>query len=265
MCGGDLGEACMLKFSWSGLVGWMRNSFRKKRLAGASRHIAHLVIVPDGDRRWAKEKGLPGKVGHEAMARLFPEIVDGVFCLGIHTLTLSLFSTENWDRDPKEIAYLMEIFFELIGELESIAAKHNAAIVFIGRRDRIPKKLADLQHHVEDATKDLKNHILNIAIDYGAFDELQRALQKIVSSCKKEDILGGQVLVADYLDTARQPHPFPDLFIRFGKVQRISGFLPLQGSYAEFCFPPLYFPDATVQTIYTAIEEFGRRKRTFGK
>lgn len=223
----------------------------------------HLVIIPDGNRRWAKDRGLPSLEGHRRGFEITPKIARAARDFGIHTLTIWAFSTENWNRSRKEVNYLMKMYEWFIDKHLDEAKKDSVRLVHLGRKDRIPESLAQKIRQAEAETKNNTKNILNIALDYGGRDELLRTIKKIVDDkVKAEEI--DEELVKSYLDTHDQPFPYPDLLIRTSGEQRTSGILPWQESYVELYFGEDHFPDFTPEKLRDAIIDYSSRDRRFG-
>lgn len=223
-------------------------------------NVNHIAIIPDGNRRWAKQRGLPSLEGHRRGFEAATEISKRIRELGISTTTIWAFSTENWKRTQEEVSYLMDIYCMLIDRDLKEAIENEVKITHLGSKDRIPQKLLKQIQNAEEQTREFKKFYLNIAIDYGGRDELIRAIQKV-----KDPTLLTSETFEDYLDTKDQPYPNPDLIIRTSGEMRTSGFLPWQGVYAEYIFLEKYFPDMAPNDIDKAVEEYESRQRRFGK
>lgn len=223
----------------------------------------HIAIVLDGNGRWARSRGLPVTKGHKAGASAVRVILDTARDLGVHTVTLWGFSTENWKRPPTEVQKILGLVkYYLQKELVN-AKKQGVRFYHIGRRDRLPKDLLSWIKRAEEETKDNTKYVLNIALDYGGRDEIIRAVKKIVDD-KIPSLKINEEFFASYLDTAKQPYPYPDLFIRTSGEQRTSGFLPWQMVYTEFYFEQDHLPDMTPEKLKAAILDYSRRRRRFG-
>lgn len=238
----------------------------------------HIAIIPDGNRRWAKKRGLPTFEGHrQGFNRVVP-LIRTARDLGIHTLTLWAFSTENWSRDRAEINYLMKLYEKLVDENLAQAKKESARIYHLGRKDRLPKSLVKRITEAEKGTVKNNKYVLNIALDYGGQDEILRTTEKIV-----KNILDKKIKITDlsknenqdtqspplyfyrrFLDTGDQPYPYPDLIIRTSGEQRLSGLLSWQSAYAELYFEKDHFPDFTPGKLKAAVEAYSTRQRRFG-
>jgi undecaprenyl diphosphate synthase len=244
----------------------------------------HLAIIPDGNRRWARGRGQHTFYGHLRGFDLMPDLVRASREMGVHTLTLWVFSTENWDRDPEEVAYLMKLFEQMVERSLEDAHEQQARMVHLGRKDRVPDSLLRKIVRSEVETRDYGRHVLNIALDYGGHDELNRAIARLVgglttaasSTARNETPLDWQAVVgtyaarypifglAEFLDTAGQPYPLPDLLIRTSGEQRTSGLLNWQTAYTEYYFEPDHFPDFSLEKLRQAILDYSRRRRRFG-
>jgi len=224
----------------------------------------HIAIIPDGNRRWAKEHGLPSLEGHRRGFDVAIKIGRKIRSMGVHTLTMWAFSTENWNRTKDEVNYLMKMYGVFIDRNLKEALKEKIRIIHLGRKDRISNKLLKRIQNSEEKTKNFKNYILNIALDYGGRDEIVRSIKKnskfkIQNSNLTEDNFN------DFLDTHDQPHPNPDLIIRTSGEQRTSGLMIWQAAYAEYIFLKKHFPDVKDKDIELSIEEYSKRQRRFGK
>jgi undecaprenyl diphosphate synthase len=224
----------------------------------------HIAIIPDGNRRWAEEHGLPTLEGHRRGFDVAVKIGIKIRSLGVHTTTVWAFSTENWNRTEEEVSYLMRMYETFIEKNLKEALKEKIRIIHLGRKDRISKKLLERIKNSEEKTKDFKNHILNIALDYGGRDEVIRAVEKIKNQKSKIRNLSENNF-NQFLDTANQPYPNPDLIIRTSGEQRTSGLMIWQAAYAEYIFLKKHFPDIKNDDIQSAVEEYSARQRRFGK
>ncbi|WKZ25565.1 MAG: polyprenyl diphosphate synthase [bacterium] len=223
----------------------------------------HIAMILDGNRRWARSRGLHTLQGHKAGFEAGLKIAQAARDWGVHTFTVWGFSTENWDRDPKEISYLMTLYKGMAREVGKRADKEQIRFVHLGRKDDLPRDLVKVFTDLEAKTKNYKNHVFNAAINYGGHDEILRATRKIINDgVKAEDL--DRDLFASYLDTGDQPYPYVDLFVRTSGEQRTSGFLPWQLNYAEYSWELGHLPDMTPQKLKDLIIDFSRRRRRFG-
>jgi len=194
--------------------------------------LNHLVIIPDGNRRWAKAHGKTVAEGHKTgiIGVALPLLVQILERFTIHTITWWLFSTDNWNRDTKEIDYLMKLFGIFIQEVKKLSPKYNCKVLFLGRRDRLPAELVQTMQDCEKSTSHFSEHIINLAIDYSGKDEISRAITSMVANGDKVENLD------KYMDSHLQKYPQPDLLIRSSGTLRLSGYGLWQISYTEFFF-----------------------------
>lgn len=226
----------------------------------------HVAIIPDGNRRWAKERGLPDLEGHRRGTEAFTQVAKAARELGVHTFTAWGFSTENWNRSAMETKALMQIFESSLTETIAEAKKYGVRIYHLGRKDRLPKTLVARLTQAEEETKAFTNYVFNIALDYGGQDEILRAILKVFEAMKKGELKPEDLPnnFKNFLDTRDQPYPYPDLIIRTGNEKRLSGLYCWQGAYAELYWEPAYFPDFTPEKLRAALEDFSQRHRRFG-
>lgn len=250
------------------------------RLSGA-KIPTHLAVIPDGNRRWAAAHEETATVGHRAGFEVAKRL--SRFCrkIGIHTVTVWAFSTENWRRSREEVALLMGLFEEWIDDLTGEAVEEEVRVVHLGRKEGVPaSSLADATaaglpeglpgsllraiHEIEDKTASFERNVINLAINYGGADEISRAIEKLIDFARRTGSQEGELEIEDFLDTASQPHPNPDLVWRTSGEFRLSGFLPIQGAYAEMIFTPKYFPDLDEDDVIETVLEYSARVRRFG-
>ena len=227
----------------------------------------HIAIIMDGNRRWAKQRGLDVIIGHQKMAKEGIErVVRAAIDLKVEYLTLWAFSTENWNRDPREIGALMQIFRDIFKEQAGELAKLGVKINTLGDLSRFDQ---DIQTNIkiwQEKTKDNHTLNLNIALNYGGRDEILRAVEKITKDVKAGKLSTEKLTVdqfTSYLDTAGMPDP--ELIIRTSGEQRMSGFLLWQSNYSEFYFTDTLMPDFDKAELEKAIADFNSRKRRFGQ
>ena len=225
----------------------------------------HIAIIMDGNRRWAKNKGLNTKDGHKSGADNLEEI--SKFCneIGIKYLTVYAFSTENWKRSKEEVSALMAILKLHLNSFFKEKNKQNIKINVIGNINELSKSL---QKSIKDAMETTKNNTgltLNIAFNYGGRAEITRAVKIIAEKVKNNEISIQDIdenLISNNLYTAGQPDP--DLLIRTSKELRTSNFLPWQSTYSELYFPDRHWPEFSKEDLLCAIKEFQSRNRRFG-
>jgi undecaprenyl diphosphate synthase len=224
--------------------------------------VAHAVaIIMDGNGRWAAARGLSVADGHRAGSRALRPIVETAIDLGVESLVVYAFSTENWTRSADEVSALMEIFGETIDrELADLAAE-GVRTRFLGRRDRAPEWLQARMAELERATADKSRISLWIAFDYGGRAELVEAARRLVESGVEPDEIDEGTL-ARFLYAPEMPDP--DLVVRTSGERRISNFLLWQSAYAEYVFTDTLWPDFGPDEFRAAIEEYASRRRRFG-
>ena len=221
----------------------------------------HVVIIPDGNRRWAREKGWKAWIGHKFggdFDRLMA-IFDQCKRLGIRYLTFWAMSTENWDRDSRELKYIFNLIKNVLQKSEKVWQENEIRFRHFGRRDRLPKDLMAIIADQEEKTKDHNKLYLQLCLDYGGRDEIVRAVNKVLQSGVKSI---NETSFLNYLDSADIPDP--DFIIRTSGEKRTSGIMPFQGVYAELYFTNVYFPDFDAEHFYHAIVDYSQRVRRFG-
>ncbi len=243
-----------------------------------SKHIKHVAVIPDGNRRWARAHNLPPFAGHKKGFDVAVKIAKKARSLNIHTFTLWAFSTENWNRSKDEVNYLMGLYLRLVDKFKEDLLKEGVRFYHLGRKDRLPKKLLDKLSGLEKETAGNSRFILNVCLDYGGQDEILRAIRKVCHAWKKGEIEIDELSEEEgkywgkypyfkfrrFLDTGDQPYPYPDLIIRTSGEQRTSGFLIWQSVYSELYFEKKYFPDFTPRRFERIVLEFLKRDRRFG-
>jgi undecaprenyl diphosphate synthase len=224
----------------------------------------HIAMILDGNRRWARARGLKPWEGHYHGFKAVEKLAYASRQLGVHTFTVWAFSTENWERPKEEIDAIMNLFRRALKEKEKEFHKDKVALVHLGRKDRLPLDIQKELIRIESETaKYAKRHIFNLAVDYGGRSEIVRAAQKAIESGIEASELSEKTF-EKFLDTYKQPYPDPDLFIRTSGEQRTSGLLPWQMVYAEFYFDSTHLPDFSPEKLREAVIDFSRRRRRFG-
>lgn len=225
----------------------------------------HVAIIMDGNGRWAKRRGLPRTLGHRAGVETIREIVKASSNLGIKYLTLYAFSTENWKRPTEEVNTLMSLLLEFLRKEIMELHKNNVVVKAIGNISELPRQCIDELSRAYELTKNNKGLCLNLALNYGARDEIKKAMINIACEVKKGNISLDAInekLISDYLYTRGIPDP--DLLIRPSGEYRISNYLLWQIAYTEFWFSDIYWPDFKPIHLYSAILDYQSRDRRFG-
>lgn len=226
----------------------------------------HIAIICDGNRRWAKKRRMPAFFGHKyAVDNTIEELINTSLEIGLEYLTFWIFSTENWDRDPAEIDWLMNLFRKIFDEKIESYHQRGIKLVHIGNKAGLAKDIQEKIDKSIEKTKDNTKMTVILAMNYGGRDEIIRANQRMFAKInsgefKIEDL--SEKNFGQFLDTAGMPDP--ELIIRPGGEQRLSGFMSWQQQYAEFVFAQVPFPDFKGQELRDAIVEFQKRERRFG-
>jgi len=235
-------------------------------LTDSTNKLQHIAIIMDGNGRWAKKRGLPRSVGHKKGAEVVKEITRAAGELGVKYLTLYAFSTENWRRDPEEVATLMGLLRDYLkSDLKEIQ-ENGVRIIFIGERQMLDADIVEQMAKIEAETAHNDKMTLCIAISYGARQEIVNAARKIAVLARRGDILPEDVDIKMFSDMLyTKDVPDPDLVIRTSGEQRISNYLLWQIAYAEFFFTPTLWPDFGKEELERIINDFNTRERRYGK
>jgi len=227
----------------------------------------HVAIIMDGNRRWARQHGLEASLGHQKMVDDgIEEVVKAAKKLGIKYLTLWALSTENWNRDPKEIQFLMKLFRQVFGNQAKKLHEEGVKIQAIGDLSRFDQDIQDkIAKWVKETEQNTEITVV-FALNYGGRDEVLRAVEKIGRAIKQGKLPAKKLTAkqfTQYLDTAALPDP--DLIVRAGGERRLSGFLLWQNNYSELYFTDVLMPDFNGEQLEKAVKDFNQRKRNFGK
>ncbi len=227
-----------------------------------STNLQHIAIIMDGNRRWAKERNLPSAMGHKKGVDALKAALKACHKFGVKYLTVYAFSTENWNRKPEEVAFLMELLANTIkNELKELH-ENGVVINFIGDLTKLNPKLQKILYDAMDYTKNNTGVRLQIAFNYGSRDEIVNAVKHIIEKgAKPEDIT--EDLISKELYT--KDIPDPDLLIRTGGEMRVSNYLLWQIAYSEFLVMKEFWPEFDEELLSKAIFEFGHRQRRYGK
>ena len=225
----------------------------------------HIVVFPDGNRRWAKQQGLDSLEGHRVGYRKLINLCQWSKDRGVKVITAFGFSTENWNRSKREVDYLMELLEEGLRKdflQDSKLRDMGVRVKIIGQKERLPASLQEVIKEVEESTKDNTNLYLNLGISYGGRWDIVQATQQIIKQgVKPEDVT--EDMLGEHLSTAGLSEP--DLVIRAGGEKRLSNFVLWQAAYAELYFSPKYWPAFEEEDLDLAFEEYAKRQRRFGK
>ncbi len=225
----------------------------------------HIAIIPDGNRRWARRGELDLVKGHERGAKQIRNIVQAAIELGIKTITLYSFSTENWRRSPEEVEYLMQLMkinlMQCCKELQEVGMRLDT----IGDLSGLPADILPVIEQAKQAGRDHDKFTLVLAINYGSRDELKRVTQKIAREVASGTLSPEEITeqtISDHLDTA--PYGDPELFIRTSGEMRVSNYLLWQICYTEIYITDVLWPDFSSQHLLEAVQAYQERQRRLG-
>ncbi len=226
----------------------------------------HVGVILDGNRRWARLAGLETVQGHQAGADRIADLVRWCEELGINVVTLWMLSTDNLDRDEREVADLLEIIASVVGAL---ARTHRWRLQMVGELDLLPPAIAERLRAAEDLTRDITGVHINIAVGYGGRHEIAGAVRELVRESLEEGASAEELVdaitvesIARHLYTKGQPDP--DLLIRTSGEQRLGGFLLWQSAHSEFHFTEAFWPDFRRVDFLRALRSFSERERRLG-
>jgi undecaprenyl diphosphate synthase len=220
---------------------------------------AHIAVIMDGNRRWARERGLPVLAGHKKVADdILEPLIEYAAKRGVKYMTFWAFSTENWSRSHQEVSGIMRIFRHVIKKRWARLHEKGVRVKVIGDISKFSPDIQEALEKVVEQTKNNNTITAVFALNYGGRDEILRAIKK-VSDNKK--------LTSDSLSTRLDTNgiPDPDLIVRTGGEERLSGFLIWQSQYSELYFPKWYMPEFTPDKLDEVLEEYAKRQRRFGK
>jgi undecaprenyl diphosphate synthase len=219
---------------------------------GSNSNPLHAAIIMDGNGRWATSRGLPRVAGHRAGVEALRRTVEACADLGIGTLSVYAFSSDNWRRPSTEVSALMKLFHAYLRREQAKCVENGVRVSVIGRRDRLSRMLLPVIESCEQATAPGRKLHLRLAVDYSSRDAIVRAAAKLRKNPTRENLsglLGGKDV---------------DLLIRTGGEKRLSDFLLWECAYAELVFMPVMWPDFGTSDLAAAIDEFRSRERRFG-
>ncbi len=222
--------------------------------------LRHLGFIVDGNRRWAKERGLPTIEGHRRGEARLKEVIQKLQTTEVEFVTFYVFSTENWQRSPEEVRYLMRLVSESLTRLGKTAAKQNLRIAILGRAEPVEPELWQKLLAIEQSTQDNTGLTVAFCFNYGGHWEIADAASRAVAAGETEftpEILRGYLYHPEIPDL--------DLIVRTSGEERLSGFMLWRAAYAELLFFDKFFPDFVAADCDTIIKEFHARSRRFGK
>ena len=220
--------------------------------------LRHIAIIMDGNGRWAKRRLMPREYGHKAGAANFKKVVRHCGDIGIETVTVYAFSTENWSRPKHEVDAILKLLKEYLDGCENEREAQDIRYCFIGDRSVLSAELQTRINRIEQVSAGRKL-TLNVALNYGGRDEIVTACNRLIAAGKthvtKDDI-------SSALYTAASPDP--DLIVRTGGELRLSNFLLWQAAYAELYFTDVLWPDLSADDVDEAVRQFYARQRRYG-
>ena len=242
---------------------WLEESIKKGGIP------THIAVIMDGNRRWARKRGLYPWLGHRFGAEKVDELIEWCINLGIKVITIYALSTENLKRSKRELDEILRLLKEKSLEYvnDERLHKHGVRVKVIGRKDLLPRDVRDALEKLEEATSKYNNLYLNLAVAYGGRAEIVDASKNLI-----KDVLAGKVKVDEidetvlerYLYTSDIPNHEPDMIIRTSGEERISNFLLWQSAYSELVFLDVYWPEFRKIDLMRAIRTYQTRVRRFG-
>ena len=229
---------------------------------GVPRHVA---VIMDGNGRWAIGRGLPRTEGHRAGVAALRRIVKHSAKRGVQILTLFSFSSENWNRPPAEVGFLMGLLERFVRRDLAEIHRQNVRVTMIGEREGLDPSILGLIEEGEALTRENTGMTLVVAFNYGGRNEIARAVRRLAADVAAGTLAPQDITedsISGYMDTAALPDP--DLIIRTSGEQRLSNFLLWQAAYSEFYFADLHWPDFDECALDSAFEAFAARDRRFG-
>jgi undecaprenyl diphosphate synthase len=225
----------------------------------------HIAFIMDGNRRWAKQRGLPSSAGHWKGANVLHQTVRTAADMGVKVVTAYAFSTENWNRTESEVHALMDLFDSYLLSQRDLMVEEGVRLDMIGDPDRLPSHVRKTFEETKRATAGGDRIDLVLAINYGGRDEIRRAAIRLLEEYQDRPFPISALTEGDFaqhLDTSRWPDP--DLLIRTSGVQRLSNFLLWQFAYSEIYVTDVLWPDFSVQELSRAVQSYHQRRRNRG-
>lgn len=222
----------------------------------------HLAFILDGNRRWAKARGLPTLFGHQRGYRTFLKMVDASFERGVNYVSAFIFSTENWSRTKEEVDYLMDLALKVFTTDLKKVHKKGIRICWFGIKDKLSQKHLTAIANAEELTKDNTNGTLCVCFNYGGKQEIVDATKRLIASGVNAD----KITEEDIEKNLYHPEvPNVDLMVRTSNEHRISNFLLWRLAYSEFMFVKKHWPSFSTKDLDKVLEEYASRTRRFGK
>jgi undecaprenyl diphosphate synthase len=224
----------------------------------------HVGVIMDGNGRWAKKKGVPRLMGHNAGVESMKRIVIAAAEMGIEYLTVYAFSTENWKRSEEEVSGIFKLIIKYVqSELQELV-ENNVRISILGKYRMLPKASVDAIDRLLEATKDNTGLVLCIAVNYGGRAEVVKAVNELIRENPECEITEEDISAHLYTGVCHENIPDPDLIIRTSGEERTSNFLLWQSAYSELMFTDTLWPDFGPEEFASLCEQYSHRKRRFG-
>ncbi len=222
----------------------------------------HLGLILDGNRRWAREHGLPPMEGHKVGYKNMEVITQAAFDRGVECVSTYVFSTENWNRSAEEVRYLMRLLLWILKHELGNLSRHGIRVQILGSKLRLGKALVKAIHDAEEQTKNNKRGTLLVCLNYGGQQEIVDAMKQLVA-----DGTPASDITADLISEQLNANGVPpvDLIIRTSGEQRLSNFMLWEAAYSEFMFTSTKWPDFSVEELNGMLDEYANRHRRFGK
>lgn len=221
----------------------------------------HVGFIIDGNRRWAKQHGLPTYEGHLAGYNAMQEVLLETLRCGVKYASIYVFSTENWKRDEKEIAHLMNLILRAFKNDLHFMIDNNVRVKVVGSRDGLSDTIRKAIDGVEEKTRHLSGGELLICLNYGGYQEITDAVKKIIAAGREENAVTPELIASNLYAPEVPPC---DVIVRTSGEQRLSNFMLWRAAYSEFIFLDKCWPDMTKQDVSAILEEYSRRNRRFG-
>ena len=224
-----------------------------------AKKLCHLGVIADGNRRWAKEQGLPSIDGHKKGLETIEKMVEAAAKAGIEYITFYVFSTENWGREKSEVSYIMKLAEGRILKFAEKLRKNNARMMVLGSKNRVSPKLGSLISEAEKMTADCNGITVGFCFNYGGE-------QEIADAATIANEVEGEITPETIRKHLYHPEiPAVDMVVRTSGEERISGFMLWRAAYAELMFIEKYFPEMEAEDVAEIIAEYEKRNRRFGK
>lgn len=221
----------------------------------------HVGYILDGNRRWARQHGLPAYEGHLAGYNSLKDVIDATAEAGVKYISFYTFSTKNWDRAEDEVRGIMSLIRRLFKTDIKKLVQDDYRVVVLGSREGLPNDLMKMIDKAEEASKDGSRAILAVCFNYGGQDEIVRAVQRLVAS----GVAADDITIESFAEVLDHPEvPACDLIVRTSGEQRLSDYMLWRSAYSEFLFLDKFWPEMTKEDVAAILSEYKKRQRRFG-